>query len=152
MCDAVEYFLGGERKTSYFSTPNAELPVVHRGGAISFYRWGALGAAYIARDNIAGWGAKFPETGWALLEEIRAGKWTWLEPKAVRILCSRFVRVDAWQVPRYFELKPRQFIQGLLAHINPYHKRVYVVTVPAPPSYAHGWPDWPRIVGNSPIG
>jgi hypothetical protein len=47
--------------------------------------------------------------------------------------------------PVYFPLKPGEYIQELLASID-HHKRVCVVTVPAPAEYADSWPEWPRIV------
>jgi hypothetical protein len=102
-----------------------------RGGSIAFYRWGARSTAFYDAGNVQGWGAKFPETGWAPLDEIKGGKWARLEPRPVRIFAARFIQVDAWQVPRYFPLKAGEFIQGLLATIS-HHRRVYVVTVPLP--------------------
>ena len=131
MCVGIEYHLDGERHAVYFDSPEPDLPVRVRGGAIGWYRWGARKAAYYLTGNVAGWGAKFPETGWAPLEEIRAGKWACLEPKPVRVIASRFLLVDRWSVPHYHSLEPGQFIQGLLAFISPHHWRVYVVTVPS---------------------
>jgi hypothetical protein len=138
MCDAVEYVLDGEARVSFFGEPQALFPVRLRGGRIQFYRWGAVGAHYVADDNTPGWGAKFPETGWARLADIRSGTWERLEPTPVRILASRFVRIDQRQIPHWFALQPRQFIQGLLAQIG-HHTRLYVVTVPPPETtLAHG--------------
>jgi hypothetical protein len=91
-------------------------------------------------------GAKFPETGWAPLEEIRAGKWNWLEPRPVRIFTARFLQVNSWQMPCYFPLKPGEFIQGLRTHIPPHHYCLYVVTVPLPAEHVAGRWQWPRIV------
>lgn len=131
---------GRARSRVYLDTDRAELPVRLRGGAIGFYRWGARRATYYVSDNVPGWGAKFPETEWVSLEEIRAGKWAWLEPRPVRILAARFLQVDSWGVSRH------EFIQGLLAHITPHHYRVYVVTVPLPAEHAAEQWQWPRIV------
>ena len=105
-----------------------------------------MGPPSQVQNAVAGWGAKFPETGSAPLEEIRAGKWARFEPKPVRILAARFLQVDSWEVPHYFALKPGEFIQGLLAHIAPYHKRVYVVTKPLPAEHASEQWEWPRII------
>ena len=121
------------------------MPIRQRGGVIALYRWGARGSTYFAADNLTGWSARFPEGGWASLEEIRAGKWAWLEPRPVRILAARFIRVNSWQVPCYFSLQLGEFIQGLLASIT-HHKRVYVATVPAPAEHAEQWAEWPKIV------
>jgi hypothetical protein len=145
MCDAVEYLLDGEPQVSCFGGPGVQLPVRKRGGAISFYRWGALRREYFPDDGRPGWGAQFPETGWAPLDQVRAGHWARVEPKPVRILAARFMRMSPWQTPCWFSLAPGQFIQGLLARIG-YHTRVYVVTVEPPPEHAEKWGEWPRIV------
>ena len=102
MCVGIEYFLDGERKAAYFESEEAELAVLQRGGAMRFYPWGARRSTYYVAGNTPGWGAKFPETGWAPLEDIRAGRWARFEPRSVRIVASRFVQVDSWKVPRYF--------------------------------------------------
>ena len=146
MCIGIEFFLGGERRAVYFDSRAPKLPVRLRGGAIAFYGWGARSTAFYEAGNVAGWGAKFPETGYAPLEDIRAGKWEWLEPRPVRIFAARFIQVNSWQVPCYFALKAGEFIQGLLAHIEPHHTRVYVVTVPLPVEHAQEEWEWPRII------
>ena len=145
MCIGIEYYLEGERKSVFFDTERPELPVRLRGGGITFYRWGARSTVYYDAGNVQGWGAKFPETGWASLAEIKQHKWARLEPRPVRIFAARFIQVDAWQVPRYFSLNAGEFIQGLLATIS-HHRRVYVVTVPPPAEHADKAWIWPRIV------
>ena len=145
MCDGIEYFLDGKRVTVYFGEPGAELPIRTHAGAIAFCQWGALGKYYFSDDNRSGWGRKFPEGGWASLESIRAGNWTTLEPRPVLIMASRFIQVNSWQIPCYFNLARGQFIQGLLAQIN-VHRRVYVVTLPPPSEHTEEWREWPRIV------
>jgi hypothetical protein len=145
MCIGIEYFLEGERHAVYYDSPAPDLPVRLRGGAIGFYRWGARSTAFYELGNIAGWGAKFPETGYAALDDIRAGKWSNFEPRPVRIFAARFIQVNSWEVPCYFALKPGEFIQGLVATIT-HHRRLYVVTVPAPVEYADEQWYWPRIV------
>lgn len=147
MCIGIEFYLQGEQRRVYYDSPAPEVPVRLRGGAIGFYTWGARSAAYFEAGNITGWGAKFPETGYAPLVEIHADKWARLEPRPVRIFASRFMQVDAWSVPHYFALKPGEYIQGLLASIG-LNQRVYVVTVPLPPEHAHERWEWPRIVTN----
>ena len=124
-----------------------EVAVGHEITARAFPRSTSINASRACEDRILGArvGAKFPETGWAPLEEIRAGKWARLEPRPVRIFAARFLQVNSWQVPCYFALQPGEFIQGLLAHISP-RKRVYVVTVPAPAGHAGEWAEWPRVV------
>jgi hypothetical protein len=143
-----EFYLDGERFEVAYGEGRGELPVRERGGRIAFYRWGALGREYVADDNTPGWGAKFPEPGWAPLEEVRANGWYKVEPRSVKILASRFMIVDRWQIERWFELRPGEFIQGLLATLGP-TKRVYVVTVPVPKPYTEEGTKltvWPRVV------
>lgn len=148
MCLGIEYLLDGQAKTVYFDSHAPTLPVRVRGGAIRFYTWGTRSAAYVAADNIPGWGAKFPETGWIALVDINAGKWERLQPRPVRIVASRFLLLDRWQVPHYFSLAAGEFIQGALARIDP-HERLYVVTVPAPAEHGELWPAWPRVISVS---
>jgi hypothetical protein len=80
MCIGIEYFLEGERKSVYFDAVAPDLPARLRGGAIGFYRWRAA-PPFMTAGISQGWRAKFPETGCAPLEEIRAGKWANLEPR-----------------------------------------------------------------------
>lgn len=147
MCIGIEYFLEGERRCVYYDSPAPDLPVRLPGGVIGSYRWGARSPKFYEGGNVAGWGAKFPETGYAPLDEIRADKWAWLEPRPVRIFAARFIQVNAWSVPCYFALNVGEFIQGLLASIS-HHRRVYVVTVPSPPEHAHERWHWPRIISS----
>jgi hypothetical protein len=146
VCDGIEYFLDRERQTAAFGQSRDEhLPVRKRDGSIVFYKWGVLGEAYFADDNLPGWGLKFPQTGWAPLASIKAGEWQKFEPRPVRIFASRFVCFDpTWETDRYFPLKQGEFVQGLLARIN-HSARVYVVTLPPPAEYAE-FQRWPRVV------
>jgi hypothetical protein len=129
----------------YYDSLKPDLPVLLRGGAIRFYRWGARRACYFADDNIGG-AKRFPEESCAHLDDIRGGKWASYEPRPVRILAARIIQIDpVILAPAFFALKPGEFIQGLLASIRD-NQRVYVVTVPAPAEHADRWPDWPRIV------
>jgi len=147
MCIGIEFFPDGERKLVLFDSQSPELPIRCRDGGIAFYRWGTRGATHYAADNTPGWTIKFPEGGWAPLEQIRSGAWDKFEPRSVRIVVARFLQVDSWAVPRYFPLKPGEFIQGLLATLS-HDSRVYVVTVPLPGEYADEQWQWPRIVSS----
>ena len=148
MCEAIEFYLDGRRFEVSYGEVQSELPVRERRGRIAFYRWGALGAQYVAADNRPGWGAKFPETGWAPLLEVRDNAWYKVEPRPVKILASRFMILDRWGLDRWFPLDVGQFIQGLLATLGP-DRRVYVVTVPVPQRLGAELSEravWPRIV------
>jgi hypothetical protein len=147
MCTAVEYLVNGEAQLGYSDT-KAELPVRLRGGRIKFFPWGSASDLHHT-DNTPGWLGKFPEGSHASLESIRANAWMRFEPDPVRIVASRFLMVDRWQVPRFFALAVGEFIQGLVAHIQHY-ERLYVVTVPTPAEHVEefpgAYPGWPRIV------
>lgn len=54
--------------------------------------WDARSTTFYDAGNVQGWGAKFPETGWAPLEEIKEHKWARLEPRRVRIFAARFIQ------------------------------------------------------------
>jgi hypothetical protein len=125
--------------------PTSNCPCERAAVRLRFSDGAVLGKRYFTDDNLPGWGLKFPETGWAPLDSVRAGEWQKFEPQPVRIFASRFVCFDpAWEQPRYFPLKPGEFIQGLLARIN-LNARVYVVTLPPPAEYSE-FQRWPRIV------
>lgn len=154
VCDAIEYFLDGERKVACYGADGraAQLPIRQRNGSVAFYQWGALADHYQALDNTPGWAAKFPRTAWMPLEEIRAHKWATLEPKPVCVMAARFARVGYGleDKQRSVALNASEFIQGMLARIG-WRSCVYVVTVPPPAEFAD-WQNWPRIVGRGAHG
>ena len=142
MCHRIEYFLEGERVLVYFDAAHAELPVRKRSGAIEFVTWGARGERYLSDDNTPGYLLKFPVGGWAAGVHTcrRVGK---VQPRPVRIVASRFVFNHAQLGPLFFALGRGEYIQGLLAQAA-LQRRVYVVTVPAPPEHADRLDEWPR--------
>jgi hypothetical protein len=146
VCAGIEYLRDGERVRVWFDAVEPDLPVRLRGGGITFVRWGARRACYFAEDNIGGHVKKLSGRELRPARDIRAGKWASYEPKPVRILASRIIQINPDTLgPAFFALNQGEYIQGLLASIS-HHKRVYVVTVPAPAEYADRWPEWPRIV------
>jgi hypothetical protein len=145
MCHGVEYFREGQRVLVYFDVAHAELPVRKRSGAIEFVTWGARGERYLSDDNTPGYLLKFPVGGWAARGSILAGAWEKFEPRPVRIVASRFVFNHAQLGPLFFALDRGEYIQGLLAQAA-LQRRVYVVTVPAPPEHADRLDEWPRVI------
>ena len=145
MCTAVEYLVNGEAQLAYSDT-KAELPVRLRGGRIKLFPWGSASDLHHTGNTRLG---KFPEGSHASLQSIRANAWMRFEPDPVRIVASRFLMVDRWQVPRFVALEVGEFIHGLVAHIQHY-ERLYVVTVPTPAEHTEdfpgAYPGWPRIV------
>jgi hypothetical protein len=149
MCHGIEYFREGERVLVYFDAPSPELPVRKRSGAIEFVTWGARGERYLSDDNTPGYLLKFPLGGWAARASILAGEWEKFEPRPVRIVASRFVFTHAQLGPLFFALARGEYIQGLLAQ-TALQRRVYVVTVPAPPEHAERLAEWPRVITSRP--
>ena len=145
MCDGIEYIRDGERVVVYFDVQGAQLPVRKKTGAVEFVTWGARGDRYLSDDNTPGYLLKFPVGACARRESIRAGAWQKFDPRPVRIVASHFIYVDGQLGSVFFALARGEYIQGLLAETGA-QRRVYVVTVPAPPEHARKWPDWPRIV------
>jgi hypothetical protein len=91
---------------------------------------------------------KFPESPFAPLDQIRAGKWWLWEPKPARIIASRFAMAHSAGGRKFFAVPSGSYIQGLIARIDEW-QRLYVVTVPAPELFAVALLEphlWPRIV------
>ena len=51
MSGGIDYVRDGERVAVYFDSTSPDLPVRMRGGAIRFYRWGAIGAVFQPRQS-----------------------------------------------------------------------------------------------------
>jgi hypothetical protein len=148
MCLGVEYYENGERVVVLFGRANARLPVRTRNGRVVMVKWGTRTADLGVEDESGPGHIKtWPGGAWAWLGDVRAGKWDKLTPKPVKIIATRFMVLDEQQVQRWFPLPRRCHLQGLLADAGR-ERRVYVVTVPAPPTYRF----WPRIVGAAPPG
>jgi hypothetical protein len=145
MCIGIEYFLEVERKAVHFDSPEPKLPVRRRDRLLHL---GRAQQHLLRRWQRSRMGRQVSRNGLGSARGIRAGEWAHYEPRPVRIFAARFLQVNSWQVPCYFALRPGEFIQGLLAHISPHHKRVYVVTVPLPAEHAGEHWEWPRIVND----
>jgi hypothetical protein len=83
--------------------------------------------------------------GRATRESVLSGAWERFEPRPVRVVASRFMLADAQLGPIFFSLRRGEFIQGLLAQTGA-QRRLYIVTVDAPPEQRERWREWPRIV------
>jgi len=146
MCSGVEIEIEGKRTKVYFPNPKAKLPVRRQGGGTILFPWGARGAEH-ALDHLTKektkW--KWPQGGWARLESIEAGRWDTYAPAPARIPALAYMEKDADEVSHWFDLEPEQCLQGLVAQLLG-ERRLYVVTVPAPPQHAHIHDRWPRIV------
>ena len=143
MCWCIDYDYDGRPRRAEFGYEIAELPVRLRGGVIRLYQWGARAPHWMSSTSPRPRRA-FPETGWARLDDIRAGVWAPYRPTPVRISATRFRKVDAEQKAHWYDLEPGEYIQGLLAELGT-QNRVYVVTVD-PPDGVQTWSSWPRVV------
>lgn len=147
MCSGVEYELDGRRAKVYFPNPKAQLPVRRQGGGGVMVPWGARGREP-ALDSRLGGRPTWIAGGWARYESIQQGAWDDYKPVPARIQVLAFMEKDADEASHWFDLEPDQYIQGLLAHLGG-ERRIYVVTVPAPPEYARIHDRWPRLVTGS---
>ena len=143
MCWCIDYEYEGQPRRAEFGYAVAELPIRLRGGTIKLYQWGARAPHWMASHPTRA----FPETGWARLVDIKSGVWAPYRPMPVRIPATRFRKIDAEQRAHWHDLKPGEYIQGLLAELGT-QNRVYVVTVD-PPDGSKTWSDWPRVVSGA---
>jgi putative SOS response-associated peptidase YedK len=141
MCAGVE--IEGQEKAAriYFPVPTATLPVLMRDGSIVRMRWGARNEEQAADDG----GRRWPRGGWARLESVKSGRWKVFDPQPVKIPARSYMEKDGEGQSHWFPLQPDEYIQGLVARIGE-ERRVYVVTVNAPPEFAHIHDRWPRVV------
>ena len=145
MCVRVEYVLDGRPVVVDFDIGEACLPVKLRRGGVAFVKWGTRSPRYGIEENTPGHLLKWPETGWATLESIRADDWSKFDPRPVKVVVSRFEVAGRNQLYHWIDLRPGEYLQGLLAQIRR-DKRVYIVTIPTPERCAHMSDRWPRIV------
>jgi putative SOS response-associated peptidase YedK len=131
MCGGVEY----HGTKVYFPNPTARLPVLLKGGGVTWVPWGSRSDATV----------KFPRGGWARHEFILQGKWKAWRPKPVLIVCDRFMEKDEAKVSHWFDVDPEMAIQGLIATRGE-EKLLYVVTETPPPEFSWVHDRWPRLV------
>lgn len=145
MCSGVEYELDGRRAKVYFPNPKAQLPVRRQGGGVVMVPWGARGKEPAQALRLGG-RPKWAAGGWARYESIQKGAWDDYKPQPARIAVLAFMEKDADEASHWFDVGPGLYIQGLLAHLGS-ERRIYVVTVPAPPEFVRIHDRWPRLVG-----
>jgi hypothetical protein len=144
MCIGVEYFRDGESVRVYVTQRNPLIPIRLKSGRVTFLKWGARGACQgVEGDTGPGHIQTWPEGGWAALDEIRAGRWSKLDPKPAKIAVAGFAIVDEHHVRRWTQLRRGQYLQGLVAQAGR-ERRVYVVTIQSPGSLPGTL--WPRII------
>ena len=136
MCGGVRLQCDGKELSIYFPNPKAMLPVRLKSGNNLLIPWGR-------RREETG---SLPQTGWARLDSIKAGKWDRLSPRPVKILVDAFMEKDQRGTSHWYPLPPGDFIQGLIANWKD-EQRVYVVTVsPNLGEEAAIHDRWPRIL------
>lgn len=86
-----------------------------------------------------------PNTGWARLDSIYAGKWKRWKPRPVIIPVDRFMEKDEERSSHWIDVTPGMAIQGLLAQHDK-DRRIYIVTVDTPAEYSWVHDRWPRLV------
>lgn len=131
MCSGIEY----KDSLLLWRDSEVELPVLLRGGEVSWVRWGE-------RHGVV---SEFFQGPCARLESIQTGKWRRYSPTPVKIPMERYMERDAKGAPYWVKAPAGSVLQGLLA-VADGEQRVYVVTVDSPPEYRHVQPRWPRVL------
>jgi hypothetical protein len=121
--DVARFEAEGQVRSVYWQKAEPVLPVIEEGDgeggqeqAPKLLRWGN-------RDKEA----PFPQTGWARLESIEAGKWRHMKPRAAMIPVSYGVEKGNW-----FTIK--NGIAGLVVQKDG-EDRVYMLTREADPEF-----------------
>lgn len=136
MCGGVRYHFNGREQTVYFPQPNAMLPVRRRDGSVSLVTWGR-------REGEEG---RLPQTGWARLDSLKAGKWDRFFPKPVLIVVDQYMEKDKQGKSHWFTNITGNYIQGCLVREGD-EQRVYVVTItPTIPEILAIHDRFPKIV------
>lgn len=137
MCGGVKYTdKSGKDWMIYFPSPKAALPVLKRDGEIEWFTWGKRKEE---PDTF------FAPGGWARLDSINEGKWKRFHPRPVLLPVLSFMEKDHERKSHWFDVQPRQVIQGLLANRGD-ESRVYVVTTDTPAEFHYIHDRWPRLV------
>ncbi len=148
MCSAIEY----QGRKVYFRDENPWVPVLRKRGLDKIepeVRWMPWGTAFGQRGQSS---TALPEGPCARHESIKNGKWLKWHSHPVQIRVDRFMERSKDKAEHWFDLKDGEVIQGCLAEGRVAGKdvmAVYVVTVPAPPEFAHIHERWPRIVSHT---
>jgi hypothetical protein len=120
--ELAEFERTGQVRSLYWQRGQPVLPVLagdgegDRSSGLELVRWGN-------RDKEA----PFPQTGWARVDSIEAGKWNHLRPKPVLIPVSYGVEKGKW-----FPID--QGIKGVLVQRKG-EERVYMLTADATPEF-----------------
>lgn len=136
MCDGVLYDYQGQAIKTYFNNPTAVLPVKSSFDRIKLIKWGR-------REGEI---CHFPLGNTAKLDAIRHGRWDEYAPKPVKLPIRKFLEKDQRGFPRWFDIIPSYWIQGLLASDGQEY-RVYIVTI-LPETPDANYDQWPRIMYN----
>ncbi len=116
MCSGVDYGWQGRRIRAYVCNPRA-MPVLLRSGDVRLLPWG----------RHEGQIGCLPPGGWARQEAIRRGVWARWNPRPALLDVYRWMEYDYEGNIHWYELRPCEFIQGLVARSSE-EQRVYVVT------------------------
>lgn len=136
MCFAVKYKGPTGKLEEVYAGKGAQVPVVNKAGEAQLVRWG--------RDK------KELGNGFAhhcaRIESIEAGKWSWLQPRAVSVDISEFADWGTDGQVHWHVVPGEQGVRGALIQDSDV-LRVYVITEPVPLEVAK-WSKggrWPRV-------
>ncbi len=154
MCEAVAFYVNGRQQAAVAGIRGMALPVVTRGGGLAWVEWGAAAneEADLHIDPSDGPGRllALPRGYWVSLADVRGSdsRWWGRKVQPVKIAATAFLiwrSHDGIALHEWVPLKAGEYLQGALARIRS-TRRVYLVTVPAPPKFDGARPCWPRIV------
>lgn len=122
MCFAVKYTNKNKEQKTVYVGIDTLVPVVKSDNEIELVRWGRTKAE----------SGKSFKHHCARMESIEAGKWSWLQPKAVSIAIDEYADYGKDNEVHWHKLKAGEFLRGALIQ-DEGTLRVYVVTEPALP-------------------
>jgi len=140
MCFAVKFTGKNQEKKTVYVGQEAQVPVINSSGAVQLVRWG--------RDKKEE-GKAFAHHC-ARMESIEAGKWSWLQPKAVNMQIEEFADWGTDGQVHWHVVPDGHSIRGALIQDGE-TLRAYVVTEPViaeMAKYSKGG-RWPRVVAHS---
>lgn len=127
MCSGIEY----HDRLLLWRDADVKLPVMLRGGEISWVRWGE-------RHGVV---SMFFQGPCARLESIQTRKWSRFSPTPVKIPMQRYMERDAKGAPYWVKASAASVLQGLLAVVEGEQ-----LTLDSPSEYRHVQPRWPRVI------
>lgn len=105
MCQAIKFTINNHQILFSFLDKNPCLPLLMAGNRIMITPWGKQ----IYSQPV------YPVGHTAHMDEVRASNWRQYLPKSARIGCESYMLIDKQSRECWYDLKPGQYIKGLVA-------------------------------------